>query len=274
MVKTAAGIILYNPDEARLKENIEAIIEQVDIVVLVDNGSANIRNIEQCYAKYNTIHFLNNKNNIGIAKALNQLVKFAKEEGCMWAVTLDQDSVCSKNMVSEYIKYISDSEVGIICPRIQDRNDMYEKKDETDREYVEQCITSGSFINIQCWDTNGGFDSKMFIDFVDFEYCIRVRENGFRILRLNYVKLLHQCGDLKVVNIVGRKVQITNHNPFRCYYYSRNVIYCNKKHPKYFPRRKMLKLLFEKIVKITFFEKEKKKKLSAIYKGIRNTNEF
>ena len=41
-MKYIAGIVLYNPDLGRLKENIESICKQVDKVILIDNGSDNI----------------------------------------------------------------------------------------------------------------------------------------------------------------------------------------------------------------------------------------
>ena len=45
-MKYIAGIVLYNPDLGRLKENIESICKQVDKVILIDNGSDNRREIE------------------------------------------------------------------------------------------------------------------------------------------------------------------------------------------------------------------------------------
>ena len=37
-----AGIVTFNPDIGRLKENIDAILPQVSELVIVDNGSANV----------------------------------------------------------------------------------------------------------------------------------------------------------------------------------------------------------------------------------------
>ena len=45
-----AGITLFNPDVARLEENI-SIYGQVDRVICVDNGSDNIKSIEDCVLK-------------------------------------------------------------------------------------------------------------------------------------------------------------------------------------------------------------------------------
>ena len=40
-LEICAGIVSYNPDLKRLKENIDAIFPQVDEVIVFDNGSIN-----------------------------------------------------------------------------------------------------------------------------------------------------------------------------------------------------------------------------------------
>ena len=76
-MKYIAGIVLYNPDLGRLKENIESICKQVDKVILIDNGSDNIREIEDLIKKYLNCILLKNGENMGIAYALNQILKYA-----------------------------------------------------------------------------------------------------------------------------------------------------------------------------------------------------
>lgn len=61
MEKISAGIVTYNPEMQRLEENINAIIGQVDEVVLVDNGSANIKEIEQKWENASKISIIKNE---------------------------------------------------------------------------------------------------------------------------------------------------------------------------------------------------------------------
>ena len=76
-----AGITLFNPDVARLEENISSIYGQVDRVICVDNGSDNIKNIEDCVLNnWKNITIIKNGKNEGIAKALNQMFEFAIEQ--------------------------------------------------------------------------------------------------------------------------------------------------------------------------------------------------
>lgn len=45
-----AGIVLFNPEIDRLVDNIEAIYKQVDKLLLVDNDSKNIEDVEKLAA--------------------------------------------------------------------------------------------------------------------------------------------------------------------------------------------------------------------------------
>ena len=99
-----AGITLFNPDVARLEENISSIYGQVDRVICVDNGSDNIKSIEDCVLKnWKNITIIKNGKNEGIAKALNQMFEFAIEQQYEYVLTLDQDSVCPDNIIEEYM---------------------------------------------------------------------------------------------------------------------------------------------------------------------------
>ena len=50
--KIAAGIVLYSPDIARLKKNLEAIVPQVEKVFLVDNHSDNIEEVKKMLEQF------------------------------------------------------------------------------------------------------------------------------------------------------------------------------------------------------------------------------
>lgn len=265
----AAGIILYNAEIDRLFENISAVYPQVDIIILIDNNSRNISEVEKKIVDKNKVFLIKNSENYGVAKALNQIITFCQEKKCDWVLTLDQDSVVPANLIEEYKKYITIDSLGIICPRIIDRNylDDNKIKIKSPYDYVEKCITSASLTNIKVCSDVGYFDEKLFIDLVDFEYCIRLRKKGYKILRINTVTLLHQLGNLKVYNILGKKIRVTNHSVNRKYYLARNSIYYAKKHKDYVRKIKVYEKLLIAILKVLFFESNKFKKFKAMFNG-------
>lgn len=200
--KICAGIVLYNPDLKRLMDNIDNIVAQVDKVFLVDNGSVNIKQVKQLHEYSEKVSLICNARNMGIAMALNQLANEAKGQGYTWILTLDQDSVCQPKLIDTYEKYIGMPNVGILTCNIIDRNfgvESYTKKAEY--EECNFCITSGALLNINAWEKVGGFDNKMFIDKVDYDLCLSMRERGIKIVRVNYNGLLHEIGHAKKINI-------------------------------------------------------------------------
>ena len=68
-----AGIVLFNPEISRLKENITHILGQVDRLILVDNGSNNKEEVQSGIQNFNTdkILYIDLHKNKGIAAALN-----------------------------------------------------------------------------------------------------------------------------------------------------------------------------------------------------------
>lgn len=272
MKKIIGGIILYNPDIIRLSENISAIIDQIDYLLLIDNNSNNIVDIMNEYKFDPKIKIISNKENFGVAYALNQVIDYSKKNDYHWALTLDQDSVCPKNLINIYRQYTNIVNIGIICPNIIDRNEInrtpVNKKKAAE---VKWCITSASLVNINAWHNVGGFDERLFIDLVDYDFCHRLRENGYKIMMTNETSLLHQLGDLRIYNFFGLKIRVANHSPFRKFFIIRNTIYLYKK--KEFKKRNLIFRIINNYFKVIFFEKNKCSKIRqmnrAIFVGIK-----
>lgn len=248
--KCSAGIVLFNPDILRLRHSIESIINQVESLILVDNGSNNIKEIEKLIEKYNTIKLIKSSSNKGIAFALNIIVKESKMQGYEWVLTLDQDSVTQKNTIKIFEKYINNNDVAIICPYIIDKTRKNIQIYTSDEEITEVkfCITSGSLINIDICTKIGGFDEWMFIGLVDNDYCRRIDILKYKILQVNSIILDHQLGDLVPsrfeklylnlslllkMDLIGKLSYKRKINPDRLYYGTRNVIYMMKKYKLY-----------------------------------------
>lgn len=266
----SAGIVLFNPDIRRLKENISAVIVQCVHVYLLDNGSDNIGEIHKLLESYNQakITIICNIENKGIAKALNQLTSAAQKDGFEWILTLDQDSISPSNIIEEYNKYIRNTNIGILCPVICDRNKGNTINAKNGCKEIDECITSGSLLNIKAWDAIGGFDENMFIDGVDFDICYRLRQAEYKILCVQSIVLLHELGHIEWHRFIFWRVLVKNHSAFRKYYIARNIIYIARK-------RKSILLILKgilqevKLISIMFlYEDDKKNKIVSIAKGL------
>lgn len=267
MTDIAAGIVLYNPDFELLKINIESIISQVEKLVIIDNASDNIKEIEEYLHLLSNCYLTKNSENFGIAKALNQIIKNFEQE-FEWVLLLDQDSVVPPNFIHQFKKYIHMDKIGIICPKINYQNDDRMTIQECEEyKFVEKCITSGSLINTEVWRFVDFFDEAMFIDFVDFEYCIRIQKAGYKILQINNIFLRHNLGNLESKRFANRKVRVTNHSAIRYYYYVRNALYTVRKHKNYLNPFPIYRKILKKMAKIILYERDKIGKLHAMFRG-------
>ena len=173
------GIVTFNPDLQRLKDNINAVLVQAKHILIVDNGSDNFEEINRLFPDDITI--IKNAENEGIAKALRQIMEFGNKQGYIWVLTLDQDSIICSRLVKEYCKYACRNDlhdVGMFTCLIKDRNfddKKYEKQD-TDVLEVPYCITSAAFTNVKKYFMTKGYDERFFIDAVDFDICYSLRE--------------------------------------------------------------------------------------------------
>lgn len=269
MHKFVAGIVSYNPDIDVLLKNISAVYTQVENVIVVDNGSNNIQSIEQKCCLDRVI-LIKNNNNEGIAKALNQIFeKSIQLYGYdIYVLTLDQDSIVYSDIISVYKNYINFEGVASISSLRYDRNyPVEEKYNDSEYEYIRKCITSGNLVYARIWNEIGGFNEDLFIDMVDTEFCYRLIENGYKILRVNKVELEHELGKPFRVRFLGRIRTILNHSAFRRYYIFRNTIYVLRKY-KIAKKDYSYWGLFKSLFGIIFYEDDKKNKLVRSFKGI------
>ena len=267
--KIYAGIVTFNPEITRLKQNIDAISPQLKEVVLFDNGSQNIQQIKKLVEKYHNVYLIEGPKNKGIAAALNALMKWGCDKEYQWMLSLDQDSVCQEDFVKEMSKYLTiEKRLGIVAPVIKDRNIGIVGHNPVKKiQHVNTCITSGAFSNLKAWKRIGGYDERMFIDSVDFEYCYRMRKNKYGVIQVRDVQLLHEIGASEKRRFLFWNVVVNGHSAFRKFYIAQNNVYYPLKHHLWlhFIRGNFrnLGLMFV----VLLYEDNKKDKLAAIIKG-------
>ena len=262
--KIAAGIVTYDPELDRLKDNILSIVNQVDMVIINDNHSINISDIRALCRDYEKVKLLENKKNVGVAMALNNICREAIKEKYDWILTLDQDSICPSDLISQLLQF-ADQQTGIVAPSILYRdNERFYKKQINSCEKVKWVITSASLTNLRAWKDIDGFDDILFIDKVDYDFFMRLNNSGYSVKKVKNVVLLHELGNLKCKKILWKLIYITNHSPIRYYYMCRNTIYLRYK----LGIGNCYSYILSRLIKILVFEKNKGSKLLSIIKGV------
>lgn len=271
--KVLAVIVTYNPDINTLHNNLDALTPQVNHIIIYDNASDNKNDICDIVSKYDNLSIIYNSNNEGLPINYNRGLSYCIEKGYDWLLTMDQDTVVPKNLISNYKKVYDNNKVAIISPVLVDINIQTEddvKRNLPHEEFsdIKYCISSASLNRVSILSELGGFDEKLFIDQVDFDYCRNVTNHGYTILRSNLSFISHQIGNGKIINLFGKKEVAYNHSPIRKYYFFRNRVYFARKYhitlfnePVYY--RNLLKHFI-----VLFYEKNKLIKIKQSIKGL------
>ena len=219
---TLVAVITYNPEIELLQKNLEALLDQFESVLIVDNNSENIDEIEKLIKNNNlTVSLEKLSDNFGIAYAQNVGLKKATQEKKDWLLTMDQDSVIPDNLTAEYQKVIDKFDnIGMIGWN------QWPKDQQTNKEIIKVdffIISSGCLISNKALLECGKFDEQLFIDHVDTDVNIKIRNLGYQTLTTNAVRLKHQIGE-KTSKKTIRGFTYNSHSPVRVYYIVRNGI--------------------------------------------------
>ena len=281
MIKLAACVVLYNPDDT-IFENILTYGNYVDKLIVIDNSlKKNNFLIDKLSEVFESkLIYINNNDNLGIATALNQACDKAIELQFKWILTMDQDS-----------SFINFDHYKKCLEKVQNVNNIALLAANTDKEGYSTCdinecscnyredkfsvITSANIVNLEYFEEIGRFNDKLFIDMVDYDYCLRINIKKFKILYFPDVFVEHKLGEVHLrTNIFTRKKKYkTEHNAQRAYYISRNSLYLSKNYGKYFPKEfgmlHILNIVFiHDVTKILIYEIDKWNKLKAKFIGL------
>lgn len=266
--KIAGVVVLYNPEPGVIN-NIKSYIDQIGVLYIVDNSERTNIGFVNHFTENQKVEYIFNKDNLGIAAALNIGIEKATDSGYLFLLTMDQDSYFEQGALENLINCIDNQEnIGIFSPFHKNR--FFTNQPNTrGLEEVSDVMTSGNILNLSVVKKNGKFKDEYFIDYVDIEYCLRLRKNGFKIVRVNESILVHNEADLSRKKIFGFTVYPQNHSATRWYYKIRNYLYLKKEYYssfiEYFHTEK--RNVRNGIIKVFLFEKEKIKKANMIIKG-------
>lgn len=261
----AAVIVLYNPGPEVL-ENIGSYLDAVEVAFVVDNTERPQPLLAEKLAGFPKVQYLPLHENVGIAKALNIGAEQAIAKRYRFLLTMDQDSRAFPGMVAAMLDCLAGRDpdrVGMLSP--------FHVTKSGHRPGAQACqaamtpMTSGCLLNLQAFGEVGPFLDELFIDFVDNEYCLRLRKEGFSVLRANGARLQHSVGDTRKFG----PFIATNHSPLRRYYKTRNRLLVFRRYFRHFPGHCLFDLvrLAKEIASIVLFEADKFAKLGMICRG-------
>ncbi|EED65426.1 glycosyltransferase family 2 protein [Comamonas testosteroni] len=255
-------------------KTIESIRKQVNKVIVVDNCSDNVDFSALEYLELNAnLSLIRLDQNYGIAYAQNIGVAVAHAEGADWVLMLDQDSACAPDMLDKLLavmESVDKEKIGFICPNVEYQGKNLNADRGSIFTEVASAISSGCLFPMSTLQFAGPQCVEYFIDSVDFEYCLRLRSLGYKLINAGNAVLEHKLGKKTQVSFFGIYFSIFTHSPFRRYYIIRNHIFLIKKFWKIFPLFLIKKtiLLIILIMQIFLFESKKGENLHQCWQGL------
>ena len=232
-----AIVVTYHPTFEDIA-HLAAIRPQVDMAVLVDNGSGE----QECRllhgaAQQHGCHVIENGENLGIAAALNRGVRWAVSQGCRWVVLFDQDSEpkmgCVALLRSGFLQLSGTRKIGMVAPTCWDVYRNYRLPPRYDNHgNLKVALTSGSMIDVAVFAEEGIFDEVLFIDCVDFDFCLRIRDHGWILAECPEAVLLHRPAYPTEISILGWRFATSGYSAMRRYYRTRNIMWLLRRHWK------------------------------------------
>lgn len=240
-------------------------------IIVADNNSSD-KSIDLLAREYPDVHVIRNIDNYGFAKGNNIAIKYAIDNNSEYILLLNNDteldSMLLKNLVERanpftvtvpkiyyykpgdllwysggYIDWLRGTTMhtGI---NEQDRG-LYDS--ESYEEFAPACCM---LIHSSIFRKVGYFDESYFMYYEDSDFCLRLAENGIKILYLPQAKLLH-----KVSSSTGGEESFINE-----YYMTRNRMYfINKfKKPKLIPYIYSISAIYKRMLikKIKHMDKD------------------
>ncbi len=247
--KIATVVCTYN-NKGSIVKVISALLSQkhpIKEIIIVDNASSDgtqdlIKHI------FPNITLLSNNRNLGVGGGYANGMEYAYYKEYDWIWLLDGDSIPHKLSLKKLIEFLPSikdkyCEAGILASSavnsVTGLREYYfmknsfirliENSDISKSFYVvDSVISSGSLINRDVIRDAGLPRIDFFMDFVDYEYSLRVKKAGYKIVYIPSSIIYHCLGETKMMRKITKfwkKFPSPLHAPWRQYYMTRNELY-------------------------------------------------
>lgn len=206
-----------------LKETIESLDSlsklqtQPHTIIVVDNASTD-ETPHVIPRDYPDVVLLRSETNLGVAGGYNIGIEYALKDGADYVLIMNNDIAVQEDFLGELLKVAqTEAQVGIVQPKIYhyygdqsrlwivgarwqnfppgvklvgaDHPDGPPFNQKFDLEFAPSCAL---LISRAALEKAGMFDHKYFFYFDDWDFCMRIRRAGFRIIFAPEAKMWHK----------------------------------------------------------------------------------
>ncbi len=181
-------------------------------LIVVDNGSTD-DSVERIHAAFSAADLLEAGRNLGFGGGMNLGINYALERGAEYILLLNNDTLADSGLVEQLLCHVAPG-VGMIAPAI-----FYAKApkriwsvgggfstvlleatgnhgrgrplptESMERGFLAACAL---LVPRQVFERVGLFDERFFMYYEDLDFCLRVRQAGYRLLIAPQARLWHK----------------------------------------------------------------------------------
>jgi rhamnosyltransferase len=270
-----AVIVTHHPGEA-FPERLRELAAQFREVVIIDNhsGPDELTSLRTLAANQTNLLLIPNRENLGVAAALNQGCRAAAQSGAVWVATFDQDSTPGADFMSrvaaEWALEPERDGIGLVGVNFRLASGTCLVREGAGLADARAVITSGSLLRLDAWKDAGPFREDFFIDEVDHEFALRLRRRGWRVKVTRRVLMRHTVGSPQGHHLGAWRPVLSHHSALRRYYMVRNRILLARAHLGFDPRFVCCQLgrSVREGATVLLFEPQKAAKLRAMAEGL------
>lgn len=228
-------------------ESVNNSASEIADILVVDNASTD-DSVKLIHQHYPHIILEVLKDNIGGAGGFAYGMRLAQQKGYRYIALLDNDAVVKENTLAGMMDLLANnSDIGVVGPAICKMDDPKVVQEVganillhdatfnrnfagesyssiamglVDCDYVPACCL---MTKAQVIDRIGVFDEEFFLYWDDIDWCLRVKDAGWRVVAQPRLQALHKGGGANATNTLPR------------YYYWRNKLRFFAKHPVRYP---------------------------------------
>jgi rhamnosyltransferase len=248
-------VVLYQPSPDDL--NTIARLSNLYHVIAIDNSAK-----ENVFpGPQELLHYYFDGINKGIADAQNIGIGHLSDmKDITHVVFLDQDSRVSDDyplaIAHEFDRIAQSKKLSVLGPSVknaetgEDYKSVIHKDHLTDMDFIprREVISSGSCTTIDCLKDIGLNDARLFIDYVDFEWCWRANSKGYVCGITPNLHISHHVGQ-KTFSLLGYIIIISS--PGRYFYQFRNYLWLVRR--KYVPLQWKIAMGIKNVARLFYF---------------------
>lgn len=222
MVEVSVVIVNYNTKKLTL-DCIESVRQEGPAceIIVVDNGSkdGSVEEFRKLQKKDSSLVLIENRDNLGFAKANNQGIKVTKGK---YILLLNSDTKVKKGAIEKLVKFAEKTpDAGVLSARLLNsdgslqpsclffptiknailaywfgKKGLFDKFAPKGKEpvEVEASVAAAFLITPKTYKEVGLLDERYFFYFEDIDYCRRVWSKGLKVYYLPEAEVIHYHG--------------------------------------------------------------------------------